>query len=385
MKTIGIAGAGAMGSGIAQVAAQSGDLVVLYDLGKDALEKAEKQIRASLEARVEKQKMTRLEADEVVGRIRLVTDLREMAAADWVIEAVVEKLEVKRGLLTEIEALSGGRAVLASNTSSLSIAEIASALNRPERLIGFHFFNPATAMPLVEVVASLRSDSECVEEGLALAKRWGKVPVLTKDTPGFIVNRLARSFYSEALKMLEEGFASEAEIDSAMRGRGFKMGPFELMDLIGHDVNYAVSVAVWEQFYCDPRFRPSLIQKRMVQSGLLGRKSGRGFYEYPRAQAESTSVYDPLHASRISDRILVMLINEAADALFRGVASAADLDLAMTLGVNYPKGLLEWGEEMGLESVLKQLEALHVYFGDDRYRPCPLLRDLVRDGRRFHG
>jgi len=385
MKTIGIAGAGAMGSGIAQVAAQAGDVVLLYDLGKEALEKAEKQIRSQLDARVEKQKMSRSEADAVLGRIRFISDLREMAVVDWAIEAVVEKLEVKRGLLSEIEALTRGNALLASNTSSLSIAEIAHALNRPERLIGFHFFNPATAMPLVEVVASLRSDSSCVAEGMELAKRWGKVAVLAKDSPGFIVNRLARSFYSEALKMLEEGFASPEEIDAAMRGQGFRMGPFELMDLIGHDVNYAVSVAVWEQFYCDPRFRPSLIQKRMVESGLLGRKSGRGFYEYPRPESANIPSLHPDKAVEISERILVMLINEAADALFRGVAGAGDLDLAMTLGVNYPKGLLAWADELGIERVLNRLEKLQSYFGDDRYRPCPLLRDMLRDGRRFHG
>jgi len=373
-----------MGSGIAQVAAQAGENVVLYDLGHELLSKAEQQLKAGFEARIEKQKITRTEAEAILGRIRYTTRLEDLAESDWVIEAIVEKTEVKKAFFSEVEALSRGNALMASNTSSLSIAAIGQGLNRPERLIGLHFFNPAPAMPLVEVVAALRSDPEVVQGGLDLAKGWGKTAVRVQDTPGFIVNRLARPFYAEALKMLEEGFAEIEEIDAAMRGRGFRMGPFELMDLIGHDVNYAVSVAVWEQFYCDPRFRPSMQQKRMVESGLLGRKSGRGFYAYPRTESES-GPWEPERAQRISDRILVLLINEAADALFRGVANANDLDLAMTQGVNYPKGLLAWADEMGIDSVLQNLENLHHYFGDDRYRPCPLLRDLHAHGRTFHG
>ncbi|MBI1316489.1 3-hydroxybutyryl-CoA dehydrogenase [bacterium] len=384
MKQIGIAGAGAMGSGIAQVAAQAGEQVIVYDLGEEMLHRAEQQMKAGFEARVQKQKMTSSEAEAILSRIRYTTRLQDLAEVDWMIEAVVEKLEVKKAIFSEMEALSRGNALLASNTSSLSIAAIGQGLNRPEQLIGLHFFNPAPVMPLVEVVASLRSDTQVVQSGWDLVNGWGKTAVRVQDTPGFIVNRLARPFYAEALKMLEEGFAEIDEIDAAMRSRGFRMGPFELMDLIGHDVNYAVSVAVWEQFYCDPRFRPSMVQKRMVESGLLGRKSGKGFYPYPRPESPAVSV-DAERAQRISNRILVMLINEAADALFRQVASATDLDLAMTQGVNYPKGLLAWADEMGIETVLQSLENLHHYFGDDRYRPCPLLRELHAHGKTFHG
>lgn len=373
-----------MGSGIAQVAAQAGEQVIVYDLGEEMLHRAEQQMKAGFEARVQKQKMTSSEAEAILSRIRYTTRLQDLAEVDWMIEAVVEKLEVKKAIFSEMEALSRGNALLASNTSSLSIAAIGQGLNRPEQLIGLHFFNPAPVMPLVEVVASLRSDTQVVQSGWDLVNGWGKTAVRVQDTPGFIVNRLARPFYAEALKMLEEGFAEIDEIDAAMRSRGFRMGPFELMDLIGHDVNYAVSVAVWEQFYCDPRFRPSMVQKRMVESGLLGRKSGKGFYPYPRPESPAVSV-DAERAQRISNRILVMLINEAADALFRQVASATDLDLAMTQGVNYPKGLLAWADEMGIETVLQSLENLHHYFGDDRYRPCPLLRELHAHGKTFHG
>jgi 3-hydroxybutyryl-CoA dehydrogenase len=255
-----------------------------------------------------------------------------------------------------------GDTVLATNTSSLSVASIASACARSERVVGIHFFNPAPLMPLVEVIPWLGGDPELASAVCDLMTRWKKTPVLASDTPGFIVNRIARPFYGESLRILEEGVADAATIDAAMKELGkFRMGPFELMDFIGNDVNYAVTRSVFEAMFYDPRYRPSLTQRRLVESGFFGKKSGRGYF----------------------DRVLAMLINEAVDAVFMRVASPEDIDLAMTKGVNYPKGLLAWANEIGLPRVLERLEALYTDYGEDRYRPSPLLRRMVRENRAF--
>ena len=218
---------------------------------------------------------------------------------------------------------------------------------------------------------------------MQLMKAWGKIPVQCKDTPGFIVNRVARPFYGEAIRIFEEGIADMATIDEAMRGAGFKMGPFELMDLIGNDINFAVTKSVFEAFFFDPRYKPSITQQRQVESGRLGRKTGRGFYNYAAGATMPEPVAsDTLHRT-ISERIVVMLMNEAVDALHLNVANAEDLDLAMTKGVNYPKGLLAWADEWGAERCLTALEALQTEYSEDRYRPSPLLRRKVREGGRF--
>ncbi|TVQ76125.1 MAG: 3-hydroxybutyryl-CoA dehydrogenase [Flavobacteriales bacterium] len=373
---VGVVGAGAMGSGIAQVAAQSGHQVVLFDQEVDALQNSRSALVKVLNRLVEKSKLTEEEAVSIQARIRYAEDLREMAGCELVIEAIVENLDVKKMVFQRLEEIIPEDAMLTSNTSSLSIASLAAGLKYPQRVFGIHFFNPAPLMPLVEIIPAISSDMEMVQAARSLVDSWGKTTVLAKDTPGFIVNRIARPFYAEAVKMLDEGVADAATIDWAMKTLGgFKMGPFELMDLIGHDVNYVVSETVWTQMYFDPRYRPSLTQKRMMEAGLLGRKTGRGFYSYAAdAPAPSPNENEEL-GQYILQRILAMLINEAYDAVFLGIASERDVELAMTKGVNYPKGLIGWGKEIGLANVLSTLDALHQRFGDDRYRASALLRD----------
>ena len=278
----------------------------------------------------------------------------------------------------------GEDAILATNTSSLSVTGIAAACARPERVLGLHFFNPAPLLPLVEVVPGLATDPAVMQRARALIDAWGKTTVVARDTPGFIVNRVARPFYGEALRILEEGVADAATIDWAMREvGGFRMGPFELMDLIGNDINFKVTQSVYEAFFHDPRYRPSFTQQRMVEAGRLGRKSGRGYYDYAPGAVRPAPVESPALGRAIVNRIVAMLINEAVDAVFWRIAAPEDVDLAMTRGVNYPKGLLTWADELGPEVVLARLEALHADYCEDRYRPSPLLRRMVRENRRF--
>ena len=258
-------------------------------------------------------------------------------------------------------------------------------LRHPERILGVHFFNPAPLMKLVEIIPALQTQSEIVERGKNLIDSWGKVTVIAKDTPGFIVNRVARPYYGEALRMLDEGIADIATIDWAMRDlAGFRMGPFELMDFIGNDINYAVTEVVFQNFYYDPRYKPSFTQKRLVDSHFFGRKSGRGFYDYRPDAVQPEPVQDKALGAEIANRILVMLINEAADALHWRIASRDDIDLAMTRGVNYPKGLLAWADEIGIATVIERLDALYVEYLEDRYRCSPLLRKMHRHGQTFY-
>lgn len=385
---IGVLGAGAMGAGIAHVAALAGHPTVVADSSGDALGKAERGIRRLLDREVEKGRRDREAADAVLSRLRFVLtaegDFDPLADANLVIEAVVEDLQVKRAVFDALERATTD-AVLATNTSSLSVTAIAAACRRQEQVLGVHFFNPATLMPLVELVPTEATAPLVLAAVRALVEGWGKQPVVAKDTPGFIVNRVARPFYGEALRLLEEGLADCATIDWAMRELGgFRMGPFELMDLIGNDVNYAVTCSVFEAFYYDPRYRPSLTQRRMVDAGRLGRKSGRGYYVYGDGAPAPEPVRDEALGQSIVGRIVAMLINEAADALRLGIASRDDLDLAMTAGVNYPRGLLRWADELGVPAVLQRLEALHAEYGEERYRPSPLLRRMAREGRTFY-
>jgi 3-hydroxybutyryl-CoA dehydrogenase len=377
-KVIGVIGSGAMGAGIAQVAASAYHKVYVYDNNAGALKKAESGLRASTAKLLEKQKISAEQNVHIINNVFFVSKLDQLSSCDLIIEAIVENLDVKRSVFTELENITTGSCILASNTSSLSITSIASACKQPQRVIGIHFFNPAVLMPLVEIIPGIATDEHITNECVNLIGSWGKTCVLAKDTPGFIVNRVARPFYSEALRIYEEGIADMPTIDWAMKELGgFKMGPFELMDMIGHDVNYVVTETVWKQFYFDPRFKPSLSQKRLLEAGFLGKKTGRGFYDYSPDAKIPEPKKDKALGEKIFNRVLAMLINEAADALYLNVASARDIDLAMTKGVNYPKGLLGWADDIGLDKILKQLGDLRDFYEEDRYRISPLLKQSL--------
>lgn len=379
MVIVGVVGAGTMGAGIAQVAAQNGHQVVLVDTNQEMLNKAELGLGKVLARLVEKGTISADERINIQGNITYTTSITDLQHCGMVIEAIVENLGVKHKVFESIENVVSPSCILASNTSSLSIASIGSVLQHADRVIGIHFFNPAPLMPLVEIIPAVQTATETLEKAKALIDSWGKVSVVCKDTPGFIVNRVARPFYGEALRIYEEGIADFATIDWAMTSiGGFKMGPFTLMDYIGNDVNYTVTESVFEAFYFDPRFKPSFTQKRHKEAGFFGRKSGRGFYDYSENAQQPIPNEDVQLGQQIVDRILAMLINEAYDALFLQVASAEDIDLAMTKGVNYPKGLLAWSNEIGISRVLNQLQDLFELYGEDRYRPNVLLKRLAK-------
>lgn len=381
---IGVVGAGAMGAGIAQVALVNGHRVVLTDAHQPALGKARAGIERALTREVEKGRLASDAARDALARLTLADPaegLGPFANCAMVVEAIIERLDVKLETFRALEGVVGRDCILATNTSSLSVASIAAACEAPHRVLGVHFFNPAPVMPLVEIVSAVRTSDGVTHDARALIDAWGKVTVLAADTPGFIVNRIARPFYGEALRILEEGEADIATIDWAMRERGgFRMGPFELMDFIGHDVNYVVTESVWTAMYYDPRYRPSLTQKRLLESGLLGKKSGRGFYDYATSAVAPEPRRDEALGDRIVTRVLAMLVNEAVDAVHLRVASAADIEVAMTRGVNYPRGLLAWGNAIGASNVLAEIERLQQESGEDRYRPSPLLRRCAREG-----
>lgn len=380
MIEVGVLGAGTMGAGIAQVAAQAGHKVNLIDVNADALKRAQASMEKIFNRLVEKGKYTAEEAEAILERINYSGDRNDFKNCGLIIEAIVESLEVKHKMFKQMESIVSEDCILASNTSSLSVASIGAVLENPSRMIGIHFFNPAPLMPLVEIIPAVQTSEAVAKEARALIDSWKKVTVLAKDTPGFIVNRVARPFYGEALRIYEEGVADFATIDWAMTELGgFRMGPFTLMDYIGNDINYTVTETVFKSFYCDPRYKPSFTQKRHAEAGYLGRKSGRGYFDYAEGAVKPEPVKDEVLGRKILDRILAMLINEAVDALFLNIASKEDIDLAMTKGVNYPKGLLAWMEEIGEEKVLSQLQELFEEYGEDRYRPSPLLKRMVRE------
>tara|TARA_B100000767_G_C19775779_1_gene542505 strand:- start:2029 stop:3210 length:1182 start_codon:yes stop_codon:yes gene_type:complete len=386
VNLIGIVGAGAMGSGIAQIASQAGQDVVLFDLSQEALTTSSANLQKVMNRLIEKGKVTSDEATAIQGRIEKTTVISRLKDCDLIVEAVVEDLEIKKRVFKRIEEIVSKETIIASNTSSLSITSLASFCNHPERVIGLHFFNPAPLMPLVEIIPALQTKSDLPKQLTDLMSKWGKSPVIAKDTPGFIVNRVARPFYGEALRILDEGIADVPTIDAAMRESGFRMGPFQLTDLIGHDVNYSVTESVFKSFYFDPRYMPSITQLKLVEAGWLGRKSGRGFYNYDEENFETvdSGKLDSKIQEEISERIISMLINEASDAVYLGIASAEDVDTAMLKGVNYPKGLLIWAEEWGLQKVVSIIDGLRDTYGETRYRCSPLLRKLADEGGKFH-
>ncbi len=383
---IGIIGSGTMGAGIAQVAAQASNKVIVIDKNEAALEKAKANLTLTLKKLVEKEKMTSKQASEIESNISWTGELKALKKCNFVIEAIVEHVDVKNSLFTEIETIVSEDCILASNTSSLSITELAANCKHPERFIGIHFFNPAPIMKLVEIIPAMQTKDDVVETCMDIIKSWHKHPAKAKDTPGFIVNRIARPYYSEALRIYEEGIASIEEIDIIMKNvGGFKMGPFELMDMIGHDVNYVVTETVWKSFYYDTKYTPSISQKKLVEARWYGKKSGRGFYDYsvlnalPKELEKSVKVQQ-----KIADRILVMLINEAANAFYMNVASVADIDMAMTMGVNYPKGLLAWADDLGIDFIVDTLDDLYNFYHEERYRCCVLLRKMMVRNQTFY-
>lgn len=382
---IALIGAGTMGRGIAQLGAMYGHPVVVVDTIEEARQSARQDLEKILNRLEEKGRLAKGEDQEILSRIRFSSQMEDCRDCGLAIEAIIENLAVKQEVFRSLEAIVSEDCILATNTSSLSITAIAAACRKPGRVLGAHFFNPAPLMPLVEIIPGLATVESSVEAIRKLISDWGKTTVLAKDTPGFIVNRVARPFYGEAIRILEEGIAGAATIDWVMKEiGGFRMGPFELMDLIGNDVNYAVTTSVWEAFFYDPRYKPSFTQKRLVEAGRLGRKSGRGYYDYTPGAVPPEPVKNRELGEEIFFRILAMLINEAAEAVFWQVATVHDIDLAMTKGVNYPKGLLKWADEIGLAKVLEELQQLQDEYGEDRYRPGPLLKRMAREGRRFY-
>ena len=385
VQKVGVAGAGSMGTGIAQVAATAGCEVFLFDTNKEAIDKSIKGINDLCEKLFAKGKLSREQVDDIKSRVNPAYEVETLKGCDLFIEAIIENLEIKSSLLKNVEPFLADDAIIATNTSSLSVTAIAAACKIQERVIGLHFFNPATLMPLVEVIPAIQSNEKLVGDCVNLMTQWGKVPVVAKDTPGFIVNRVARPFYGESLRILEEGIADVATIDWALKTMGgFKMGPFELMDLIGNDINYTVTETVWTQMYFDARYRPSLIQKKMKEAGRLGRKSGRGYYEYGEAAIVPAPQENLELGEYIFTRVISMLINEAVDAMYLKIASRDELDLAMTKGVNYPKGLLKWADEIGIKVILSTLDGLHKEYGEDRYRASIFMRKMAIDNLKFY-
>ena len=373
-NNIGIVGAGSMGIGIAQIASSSGCKIFLYDQNIEIAQKALDKLKKILDRLIEKKRINIEKRDEILCNIKIISSFNDLSSSDLIIEAIVENLEIKKDLFSKLESFVNKDCIIASNTSSLSITNLASSLKNPSNFIGIHFFNPAPLMPLVEIIPALQTNINLSEDIRKLLLSWNKLPVIAKDTPGFIVNRIVRPFYSEALRIYDEQIADFATIDFAMKEvGGFKMGPFELMDFIGNDVNYAVTESVFKSFYYDPKYKPSLTQKQYASAGWLGRKTNKGYYDY-NCLIKTVPLNNVKLLNSIFDRILVMLINDAVDAFYLGVASKEDIDLAILKGVNYPKGLISWGEEKTFSWVEKKMDELYENYREDRYRCSPLIR-----------
>lgn len=374
---VGIIGAGTMGIGIAQVAATNGCKVWVYDANAKQVETATVGLEKTLTRLVDKQKISAEKMTEILSNISIATELKDFKDCELIIEAIIENKEIKTKVFTELEKYVSESCVIGSNTSSISITSLGAELQKPERFIGIHFFNPAPLMPLVEVIPSLLTEKSLAEKIYNLMKDWEKNPVIAKDIPGFIVNRIARPYYGEGLRIVEENIATVEQVDDAMKTLGnFKMGPFELMDLIGVDVNFSVTKTVYNEYFYDPKYKPSLLQQRMSEAKLHGRKTGKGFYDYSEGAVKPEPVKDDALYQQIFMRIISMLINEAVEAKRLSVANDEDIELAMQKGVNYPKGLLAWGKEIGYEKISETLQNLYEEYQEERYRQSPLLRKL---------
>ena len=378
MKNIGVIGSGTMGVGIAQVAASNGCNVKIFDVNTEQTTKSLDHLKNQLQKLVDKGKWTSSQMDEVLNRILPITTLAEFHDSDCIIEAIIEDKTIKQRVFSDLEKIVRPDCILASNTSSISITSLSSELQYSDRFIGIHFFNPAPLMQLVEIIPGLLTKEELPQKMMELMSSWKKLPVIVKDIPGFLVNRIARPFYGEALRIVEENIADVFQVDLAMKMIGkFKMGPFELMDLIGIDVNFSVTKTVYQDYFFDPKYKPSLLQQRMVEAKLLGRKASKGFYEYGDDIVLVEPIIDSGLFEKIFLRIISMLVNEAVEAKRLQLASDEAIDTAMLKGVNYPKGLLVWGEEIGWAKISETLQKLYDLYGEERYRQSPLLKELA--------
>ena len=379
---VSVVGAGAMGAGIAQVAAMSGHPVTLVDAVSGAAEDGVARIIGSLQRLEAKGRFDSARLEAVAERLRTATHVADLPESALVVEAVREDLDTKQRLFELLAQHQPESTLLATNTSSLDITAVAARTVHPERVLGLHFFNPPPVMRLVEVVHGEATGQDALDAAAELMTAWGKTPVRCTSTPGFIVNRVARPFYGEAQRMLMAGVADAATLDEALRRAGFRMGPLELTDFIGQDVNLAVGTSVWEQTGRDPRYEPTQLQRGLVAAGHLGRKTGEGVYRYgadgkPQdATPDEARLGELVGGPVVTDpvaRTLAMLVNEAVDLVHRGEASAEDVDTAMQLGTNYPKGPILWGAELGYDVVAEQLTALDRAFPGGRYRPSEAL------------
>ena len=381
---IGILGSGTMGISIAHFTSLKNNPTIVYDSSKDALKNGEKNLNSLINKLTDKGKYSEKEKNAIKKNLKFTNDINDLKKSELIIEAIIEDLNIKNEIFSKVEKLVSKECIISSNTSSLSITALASSLKENHRFIGLHFFNPANLMPLVEVIPAIQTSEKTLKKSKDFLENIGKVVVTVKDTPGFIVNRVARPFYGEAIRIYEEGIANFETIDWAMKEiGGFKMGPFELMDFIGNDINYTVTETVFREFYYDPRYKPSFTQKRLMEAGYFGRKSGKGFYNYKTNKADNINKNREV-GKEIVLRIVSMLINEAADALYLNIASKEDLDLAMIKGVNYPKGLLYWADEIGIETIFHTLNNLHINYCEDRYRPSPIFKKMLKENNKFY-